>query len=181
MMHGTPPHQLQFIMTKLYWIVCDDRNSTIYEGRYQGRTRAAAIKFLKTTLGRSSLKNLVFTITEIPVPLIREIVIEVLGTLRWDGRSGEHRPEGTPVFDKQSLQPAAAADAVLVQSTPALSRKSDRKVGNPGLGDDFWKEVQAYWIDCRSIKQTAIKFKLSQNSVKTRARREGWRKSCPPA
>lgn len=168
-------------MTKLYWIVCEDRNSTIYEGRYQGRTRAAAIKYLKATLGRSSLKNLVFTITEIPVPLIREIVIEVLGELQWDGRNGDHRPEGKPVFVNQPLKSTADGDDVPVQSTPAPSRKSDRKVGNPGLGDDFWKEVQAYWIDCRSIKQTAIKFKLSQNSVKTRARREGWRISCPPA
>ena len=168
-------------MSKLYWIVCEDRNSTIYEGRYQGRTRAAAIKFLKATLGRSSLKNLVFTITEIPVPLIREIVIEVLGTLQWDVKNCERLLDAKPTFDNQSLQPTAAGDDVTVQSTPAPLRKSDRKVGKPGLGDDFWKEIQAYWIDCRSIKQTAIKFKLSQNSVKTRARREGWRKSCPPA
>ncbi|MEY4568760.1 MAG: hypothetical protein RLZZ398_199 [Verrucomicrobiota bacterium] len=167
-------------MTKLYWIVCDDRNSTIYEGRYQGRTRAAAIKFLKATLGRSSLKNLVFTITEIPVPLIREIVIEVLETLQRDVKNRDSLLNGRPTFDSQSHQSTAAGDDVLVKGTPAPARKSERKVGNPGLGDDFWKEVQACWIDCRSIKQTAIKFQLSQNSVKTRARREGWRKSCPP-
>lgn len=167
-------------MTKLYWIVCEDRNSTIYEGRYQGRTRAAAIKFLKATLGRSSLKNLVFTITEIPVPLIREIVIEVLGTLQWDVKKCDRLIDGNPPFDNQRLQSTTVGNDLPVRSTPAPPRKSERKVGNPGLGDDFWKEVQAYWIECRSIKQTAIKFKLSQNSVKTRARREGWRKSCPP-
>ena len=164
-------------MTKLYWIVCEDRNSTIYEGRYQGRTRAAAIKFLKATLGRSSLKNLVFTITEIPVPLIREIVIEVLETLQWDVKNCDRRLDGKPTFESQST---AANDDILVKSTPAPPRNSARKVGNPGLGDDFWIEVQAYWMECRSVKETAIKFKLSQNSVKTRARREGWRKSCPP-
>ena len=53
---------------------------------------------------------------------------------------------------------------------------SDGKVGNPGLGDDLWQQVRAHWQECRSIKQTAEKFGLSPNSVKTRARREGWNK-----
>lgn len=168
-------------MFKLYWIVCEDRNITLFEGRYQGRTRCGAIKFLKAKLGRSSLKNLVFTITEIPVPLIRELVIEVLETLQWDVKNRDRLPDGKPTFDSQSHQFTAADDDLLVKSTPPPPRKSERKVGNPGLGDEFWNEVQAYWMECRSIKQTSINFKLSQNSVKTRARREGWRKSCPTA
>jgi hypothetical protein len=176
MMHRPPPHQLQFIMTKLYWIVCEDNNTTLFEGRYQGRTRAAAIKFLKAMIGRNSLKNLVFTVTEIPVPLIREIVIEVLGTLQWDVKKCDRLIDGNPTFANQSLQSTTTGDDLPAPNTPAPVRKSERKVGNPGLGDDFWKGVQAYWIDCRSIKQTSIKFKLSQNSVKTRARRESWRK-----
>jgi hypothetical protein len=65
-------------MKKLYWIVCDDKDHTLFEGRYQGRTRGEALKFLKLTIGRKNLNGLVFTITEIPVPLIREIVAEIL-------------------------------------------------------------------------------------------------------
>ena len=37
------------------------------------------MKFLKEQIGRKSLSGVVFTITEIPVPLIREIVAEILG------------------------------------------------------------------------------------------------------
>lgn len=168
-------------MSKLYWIVCEDNNTTLFEGRYQGRTRCAAIKFLKATIGRSSLKNLVFTVTEIPVPLIREIVMEILSAVQGDVRNCDHLVDEKTVFDKQPPQFAKADNGTPVESAPASRCKSDRKVGNPGLGDDFWREVLVYWNVCRSIKQTAIKFKLSQNSVKTRARREGWRKSCPPA
>jgi hypothetical protein len=58
-------------MKKLYYIVCDDKDHTLFEGRYQGRTRGEALKFLKLTIGRKNLNGLVFTITEIPVPLIR--------------------------------------------------------------------------------------------------------------
>ena len=54
------------------------RTPTLFEGRYQGRTRGGALKFLKQSIGRKTLNGLVFTITEIPVPLIREIVAEIL-------------------------------------------------------------------------------------------------------
>jgi hypothetical protein len=65
-------------MDKLYWIVCEEGDKTVYEGRHQARTRGAALKFLKEQVGRTCLRGVVFTITEIPVPLIREIVAEIL-------------------------------------------------------------------------------------------------------
>ena len=30
-------------MNKLYWIVCDDKETNVFEGRYQGRTRGEAL------------------------------------------------------------------------------------------------------------------------------------------
>ena len=65
-------------MNKLYYIVCEEKETTLFDGRYQGRTRGGAMKFLKQAIGRKTLNGLVFTITEIPVPLIREIVAEML-------------------------------------------------------------------------------------------------------
>ena len=58
---------------------------------------------------------------------------------------------------------------------PSRAKKAASKVGNPGLGDDLWSQARAFWKECRSIKQTAEKFGLSPNTVKTRARRENWR------
>jgi hypothetical protein len=177
-------------MTKLYWIVCEDNDSTLFEGRYMGRTRGSAIRFLKSALDRSSLKGLVYTVTEIPVPLIREIVTEMLASMIGIANNGD-RPNGdnSGAHDCSSRsvtisgdlsisgnqQPVNLGGPSISQSPSATRKPSGRKVGNPGLGDDFWQEVRAHWESCRSIKQTAIKFKLSQNSVKTRARREGWR------
>jgi hypothetical protein len=146
-------------MDKLYYIVCEDNDTTLYEGRYQGRTRGAAVKFLKEKIGRRCLRGVVFTITEIPVPLIREIVAEVLG--------GKLPTEDTPVEEPAGEQePIPTAEPVT----------SNGKVGNPGFGDDLWSMARAYWEQCRNLRETARRFGLSPNTVKTRARREGWNK-----
>lgn len=166
-------------MDKLYWIACDDKDTTLFEGRYQGRTRGGALKFLKETLGRKSLNGLVFTITEIPVPLIREIVAEILGG---DLPATPLPVEAAPAPAPQVEHPAPPADAAQAKVTPSKASQPTKakpaaaKTGNPGLGDDLWNQARAFWEECRCIRKTAEKFGLSQNSVKTRARREGWRK-----
>jgi len=149
-------------MDKLYWIVCDDKDTNVFEGRYQGRTRGEALKFLKQSLGRKSLNGLVFTITEIPVPLIRDIVAEILGG---------NMPAAVPPPAPAPVE--TAPEAPPVKPVPIAS---DGRPGNPGFGDDLWKQARAFWNECHCIRKTAEKFGLSPNSVKTRARREEWRK-----
>ena len=172
-------------MNKLYWIVCDDKETNVFEGRYQGRTRGEALKFLKQSLGRKSLNGLVFTITEIPVPLIREIVAELLA-----GGDGYQMANATNVVPLAPAQPQAAparydafteapesdSDPTPAEPKKAKASKPAKKVGNPGHGDDLWSQVRAHWEECRSVKQTAEQFGLSPNTLKTRIRREGWNK-----
>ena len=170
-------------MNKLYCIVCDDKETNVFEGRYQGRTRGEALKFLKQSIGRKTLNGLVFTITEIPVPLIREIVAEILAG--GDGNNVTHAANVVPLTRPESeASPGrydAFADAAEPETTPAEATppkaeasKPAKKVGNPGHGDDHWSQVKAYWLECRSVKQTAEHFNLSPNTLKTRIRREGW-------
>ena len=169
-------------MNKLYWIVCDDKDTNVFEGRYQGRTRGEALKFLKQTIGRKTLNGLVFTITEIPVPLIREIVAEILA-----GGDGSQTANVVPLARPEPVaNPGrydAFADAAEAEPTPteakppkAKTSKPAKKVGNPGHGDEHWSKVKAHWEKCRSVKQTAEHFGLSPNTLKTRIRREGWGK-----
>jgi hypothetical protein len=172
-------------MNKLYWVVCDDKETNVFEGRYQGRTRGEALKFLKQTIGRKTLNGLVFTITEIPVPLIREIVAEILA-----GGEGKNVTPAANIVSLTRPEPDASpgrydafADAAEPEPTPAeatppkaKASKPAKKVGNPGHGDDHWSQVRAYWLECRSVKQTAEHYGLSPNSIKTRSRREGWGK-----
>ena len=146
-------------MNKLYYIVCDDKDTTLFEGRYQGRSRGGALKFLKQSLGRKSLNGLVFTITEIPVPLIREIVAEILAggdgaannvvpinepqpepkVTRFDAFTDAPEPEVTPSAGKvkaSKVKPSKAKPKA--DSKPAAP---EAKVGNPGHGDEivFWR------------------------------------------
>jgi hypothetical protein len=172
-------------MNKLYWIVCDDKETNVFEGRYQGRTRGEALKFLKQSIGRKTLNGLVFTITEIPVPLIREIVAEILASedVSNVAQAGNVVPLPRPEPEANPGRYDAFAHAAQVEPTPAeatppkaKASKPAKKVGNPGHGDDHWNKVKAHWLKCRSVKQTAEHFGLSPNSVKTRSRREGWGK-----
>lgn len=178
-------------MNKLYYVVCEEKESTLFEGRYQGRTRGGAMKFLKQALGRKTLNGLVFTITEIPVPLIREIVAEMLAGL--DGTTPANvtpaanvvpitRPDAEPKVERyDAFASAPEPEVTPAKVTPIKKSKPEpkanaAKVGNPGHGDDYWQKVRTHWEKCHSIKQTAEKFGLSPNSVKTRAYREGWKK-----
>jgi hypothetical protein len=172
-------------MNKLYWIVCDDKDNNVFEGRYQGRTRGEALKFLKQSVGRKSLNGLVFTITEIPVSLIREIFSEMLAGS--NGTTVANAPSAANVVPITQPRPEpkverfdAFADGLEVPAAPAqpdpprYSRKGSKI--NLGHGTAFWSEVRAYYATCRSPQQTSDRFGLSPNSIKTRARREGWNK-----
>ena len=169
-------------MNKLYWIVCDDKETNVFEGRYQGRTRGEALKFLKQSIGRKTLNGLVFTITEIPVPLIREIVAEIMAEGSNATPAANIVPLTRPDPEASPGRYDAFSDATEPEPTPAETTpptprtppKPAKKVGNPGHGDDHWSQVKAYWLECRSVKQTAEHFGLSPNTLKTRIRREGW-------
>ena len=104
-------------MDKLYWIACDDKDAPLFEGRYQGRTRGGALKFLKETLGRKNLNGLVFTITEIPVPLIREIVAAMAKERQKGGQGGVLLVENLPQATDKTRDSIAAE--IGVSGTPA--------------------------------------------------------------
>ena len=184
-------------MNKLYYIVCEERGSPLFEGRCQARTRGAAIKYLKEQLGRSSLSGLVFSITEIPVPLIREIVKAVLenrpiadapivgdapttpdkpeAPQRYDAfeRANEHPVEDHELGDKPDDKDAF--DNALANNEtppPALMRKP-RKV-EPDTHD--WDAITAHYLECRSPKQTAEHFGIKLTTLTGRIKREGWSK-----
>ncbi|HPA16140.1 MAG TPA: hypothetical protein PLU30_00235 [Verrucomicrobiae bacterium] len=146
-------------MDKLYYIVCEEKGATLFEGKFQGRTRGAAIKFLKAQIGRQSLAGVVFTVTEIPVPIIREIVGAIM--------------KGEPIAAPTAVSPAASVQQ------PAPEAKVVRfdafeKPEAPANGDVRWAEIRSFYRECRSPKKTAERFCVSVNTIKARVRREGW-------
>lgn len=148
-------------MDKLYYIVCEEKGATLFDGKFQGRTRGAAIKFLKAQIGRQSLAGVVFTITEIPVPLIREIVQAIM--------------RGEPVIASPAAKPAAPVSQPAPASSSKVVRFDAFENGEPSAnGEARWTEIRRFYRECRSPKKTAVQFRVSINTIKARIRREGW-------
>ena len=156
-------------MDKLYWIVCEESDRTLFEGRYLGRTRGAALKHLKDQLGRTGLNGLVFTITEIPVPLIREIVAEVLGQ---GGAVVASLPEVRPMlapqqpgrfeaFSPPPQEPERAPEPTPFQDTEPRPQYD-------------WDAIKACYLQGRGPKDVARLMDVPLNTLKGRITREGW-------
>jgi hypothetical protein len=199
---------------KLFKLIASKAGKVVFDDRIEAENPRTAREQMKSLLGLQSLTGVVYSITEIPVELIREIVtakvLEIVGTRRGGGStidvsrivndaanvavSDKFRPieqrlaalEGRPTaapatgangapsnsnrrfdaFQRDSTRSGAAAPtASTVRTTPPLPA--------PQPTTD-WRAVKKLYRQNRSPKQTAAHFDLSVNTVKARARREGW-------
>ncbi len=65
-------------MNKYFHILCTSGNKVIYEGRFQCATRGSAMTLLKEKIGRRNLSGLVYTITEFPIEVLREVIDSIV-------------------------------------------------------------------------------------------------------
>ena len=161
-------------MNKLYWIVCEENDRTLYEGRFLGRTRGAALKYLKEQLGRSNLIGLVFSITEIPVLLIREIVAEIMA-----GNTGD-----VPISKTRPLAKPEANNIVRYMAPEESKTESEVEVKDddpPPSGatirlrtDYDWEAIKICYMEGRGPKDVAAIMNVPINTLKGRITREGW-------
>ena len=146
-------------MDKLFWIVCEEGDQTLFEGRFLGRTRGAALKHMKDKLGRSNLIGLVFSITEIPVPLIRDIVNEILAEqLPKQVDAIQVEPKGEPVEEKQ--------EELEIEPNPFM---------NPQPRPEYdWDAIKACYMQGWGPKDVARKMNVPINTLRGRIRRGCW-------
>ena len=199
---------------KLFKLIASKAGKVVFDDRIEAENPRTAREQMKSLLGLQSLTGVVYSITEIPVELIREIVtakvLEIVGTRRGGGStidvsrivndaanvavSDKFRPieqrlaalEGRTTaapatgatgthsntsrrfdaFQRDSTRSGAAAPTASTERTtpplPAPQPTTD------------WRAVKKLYKQNRSPKQTAAHFDLSINTVKARARREGW-------
>ena len=196
---------------KLFKLIASKAGKVVFDDRIEAENPRTAREQMKSLLGLQSLTGVVYSITEIPVELIREIVtakvLEIVGARRSGGStidvsrivndaanvavSDKFRPieqrlaalEGRPTaaptnganstpsrrfdaFQRDSTRSReAASTASTVRTVPPLPA--------PQPTTD-WRAVKKLYKQNRSPKQTAAHFDLSINTVKARARREGW-------
>ena len=103
----------------------------------------------------------------------------------WDWLVGSGLIDGDPKYYSggDAAQEAGAyshaiTTALLAAPPGSAERKElvDRLYAEKIITSADSPEARAYWEECRNLRETARKFGLSPNTVKTRARREGWNK-----
>ena len=170
-------------MDKLYWIVCEENDKTLYEGRFLGRTRGAALKHLKEQLGRSNLIGLVFAITEIPVPLIREIVAEIVAEIvssnTKDVPMSETRPPA-PVETEADNIVRYEAFGQASEPEPETTTQDDDPPPSGAttrLRTNYdWEAIKACYMEGRGPKDVSAMMDVPINTLRRRITREGWAK-----
>ena len=196
---------------KLFKLIASKAGKVVFDDRIEAENPRTAREQMKSLLGLQSLTGVVYSITEIPVELIREIVtakvLEIVGARRSGGStidvsrivndaanvavSDKFRPieqrlaalEGRP-----TAAPANGANSTPSRRFDAFQRDSTRSREAASTASTVrtvpplpapqpttdWRAVKKLYKQNRSPKQTAAHFDLSINTVKARARREGW-------
>ena len=182
---------------KLFKLIASRAGQVLFDDRVEADSPREAREQMKALLGLQSLTGVVYAITEIPIELIQSIVDAKLAEALQRVRSGQ-----PPASMEQMIRPIASAavreqlatlrtvqpddppagpqrfdaftpDADQIIGTTAKPRRKRVSVTTNGTLVD-WKAVKRLYCRTGSIKQTAVQFELSINSVKARIRREGW-------
>jgi len=183
---------------KLFKLIASRAGQVLFDDRVEADSPREAREQMKALLGLQSLTGVVYAITEIPIELIQSIVDAKLAEALQRVRSGQ-----PPASMEQMIRPIASAavreqlatlrtvqpddppavpqrfdaftpdaDQIIGTTTPKPRRKRTSVTTSGTLVD--WKAVKRLYCRTGSIKQTAVQFELSINSVKARIRREGW-------
>jgi hypothetical protein len=164
-------------MKRTYKLIASRGNDIVFDDRVHAYTPRHARREMKKLLGLESLSGIVYSITEIPVDLIREIV---------DARIAE-LAGGAPL---QSPVPADVEALVMERLKPILRRlaaleKTPEEPPRPARFDPLailpdtppepdWNLVQRHFRRYGDPRKTATKYGLNLRALNTRARSEGW-------
>ena len=163
-------------MNRTFKIIASRGAEIIFDDRIQAETPRMARDKLKDRLGLGSLRGIVYTITEIPVDLIREIVDARIAELAGGELPRAAQPVEIDHLLDAKLQPLLARLMAIEQRPaarvgPARFDPLRQGTGRPVID---WPAVRRYFEAGHSVRQTAEHFDMSMNTVKTRLQREGW-------
>ena len=188
---------------KLFKLIASRAGQVLFDDRVEADSPREAREQMKALMGLNSLTGVVYAITEIPIDLIQSIVdarlVEALQRLNGGQapatveqmirpiasavvreqlanlREARITPDDPPPPPQRFDAFTPAVDQIIGTPTsppPKPRRKLTSVTTNGTLVD--WKAVKRLYRRTGSIKQTAVQFELSINSVKARIRREGW-------
>lgn len=167
-------------MKRTYKIIASRGAEVIFDDRIEASTPREARQLLKQRLGLTSLSGIVYSITEIPVDLIRQIVDARVAELAGGAELPAPMPADIEALLTERLQPIIRRLAALEHSgrtePETTSQRFDPLAEEPEADNEEpdWNLVRRHFRRYGDPAKTAEKYGLKLRDLNTRARQEGW-------
>ncbi len=164
-------------MKRTYKLIASRGNEIVFDDRIQSDTPRNARNELKKLLGLQSLSGIVYSITEIPVDLIREIVDARIAELAGGAPLQAPIPADVEALVMERLKPILRRLVTLEQTPdePATVTRFDPLSALPEPAPEpDWNLVKRHFRRYGDPSKTAFKYAISIRELNARAKREGW-------
>ena len=164
-------------MKRTYKLIASRGNDIVFDDRVHADTPRHARQEMKKLLGLDSLSGIVYSITEIPMDLIRDIVDARIAELAGGAPLQSPVPADVEALVMERLQPILRRLSALEQlpDAPPRSTRFDPLANLPDTPPEpDWNLVKRHLRRYRLPHKTADKYGVPVNQLITRARLEGW-------
>ena len=164
-------------MKRTYKLIASRGNDIVFDDRVHADTPRHARREMKKLLGLDSLSGIVYSITEIPMDLIREIVDARIAELAGGAPLQSPVPADVEAMVMERLQPILRRLAALEQlpDAPPRSTRFDPLANLPDTSPEpDWNLVKRHFRRYGDPRKTATKYGLDLRKLNARARSEGW-------
>lgn len=175
------PHpQTLTAMNRTFKMIASRGSEVIFDDRIEAATPREARKLLKDRLGLTRLSGIVYSITELPVELIREIVDARVAELAGGAELPAPVPADLEALLTERLQPIIRRLAALEHSgrtePETTSQRFDPLAEEPEAEPDEpnWDLVRRHFRRYGDPAKTAEKYGVPLRTLNARARKEGW-------
>jgi hypothetical protein len=164
-------------MKRTYKLIASRGNDIVFDDRLQADSPRDARREMKKLLGVTSLSGIVYSITEIPVDLIREIVDARIVELAGGAPLVTPIPADVEALVMARLEPILRRLAALEQAPeelPTITRFDPLADLPEPAAEPDWALVKRHLRRYGNPARTAAKYGLGLRELNARARREGW-------
>ena len=170
-------------MKRTYKLIASRGHEIVFDDRLQANSPRDARREMKKLLGLDSLSGIVYSITEIPVDLIRQIVDARVAELAGGAPMQSPVPPDVEALVMERLQPILRRLAALERTPDEPERpvRFDPLAILPDASGEAteseepdWSLVKRHFRRYRDPAKTAAKYGINVRDLNARARREGW-------
>jgi hypothetical protein len=164
-------------MKRTYKLIASRGTDIVFDDRLQADSPRDARREMKKLLGLESLSGIVYSITEIPVDLIREIVDTRIAELAGGAPIQTPVPADVEALVMERLKPILRRLAALEQlpdEPPRPARFDPLAILPDTPPEPDWNLVKRHFRRYGDPRKTAAKYGLNVRALNTRARSEGW-------